>query len=52
MFCMCVYFVCVYAYIICIESVGKDINATEIDKCMAICVNNIRLIATLLPRGG
>ena len=29
-------FVCVYTYIIYIETVGKDVNATEIDKCLAI----------------
>ena len=48
-------FVCIRIYIyiyIYIETVGKDVNATEIDKCMAICVSNIRSIATLLHRGG
>ena len=31
--CVCVY---IYKYIIYIEAVGKDVNATEIDKCLAI----------------
>ena len=29
-------FVCVCTYIIYIETLGKDVNATEIDKCLAI----------------
>ena len=51
-----VLFVCtriyIYIYIYNIETVGKDVNATEINKCMAISVSNIRSIAMLLPRGG
>ena len=34
--CVCVCFVCVCTYIIYIETLGKDVNATEIDECLAI----------------
>ena len=55
MFCLCVHvyiYIYIYIYIYNIETVGKDVNATEINKCMAISVSNIRSIAMLLPRGG
>ena len=53
MFCLCVHvYIYIYIYIYNIETVGKDVNATEINKCMAISVSNIRSIAMLLPHGG
>ena len=34
--CVRVFCLCVYVYNIYIETLGKDVNATEIDKCLAI----------------